>query len=323
MAERKIKVYNEINGSVTTIEENNAQTKTEVDKILGDKYQRLLFLKSNPFLYNHEMDKDKVKSIEEYIVIYKKRENSFGEFIHSTDFNKAEKIRIIKKSFKFWNKDYNKQRKENVNKNSNALKAVEVAKIRSFNLLKRILLFASFLVLLIIINYESRLWSSFKDTNFGFYLNDKIGKIFNTSWVFYIGLIGVYLFVITFFYLATYNEIIKSYKNHYKESLKMVKKTKASLKREQKKKSKTTYGYYLKNIKNGRLIFPGVKITEAAPGVLNLDFYNQVSNEIVQRTGKMKKNKWFFVTCRYLLLALSLFSFAFVIGALIFQMIIG
>lgn len=323
MSDKKIKVYNDINGRLVSIDEKDAQAKNEVDKLLGEKYQRLLFLKSNPFFYNHDLDKDKVKLLEEYIVIFKRRENSFGDFIHSKDYSKSEKIKIIKKSFKFWDKDYNKQRKDNVNKGSNALKAVEVAKIKNFRFLQQILLFVGFLVLFMIVNNGSNIWDYFRNTNFGFYLFNIISKLFNTSWVLYVGIIGIYLFVFTFLYLATYNEVIKSYKNHYKESIKMVKKTKVNLKREQKKNSKRSCKYYLKNVKNGKLVFPGVRIIDAAPGVLNLDFYNQVSNEIVQRTGKMKKNKWLFVTSRYLLLVLCLLSFVFIMGAIVFQMIIG
>lgn len=323
MAENNIKVYNKINGDVSSINEKNAQAKSEVDQMLGEKYQRLLYLKSNPFFYNHDLDKDIVKSLEEYLVVYKKRENSFGDFIHSSEYTKKEKIRIIKRSFRFWNKDYSKQRKENVKKSSNALKAVEVPKIKYFRLLQRILLLLGLLFLFIIINHESKLWSSFRNTNVGLYLHDIIEKLFNTSWISLIGVISIYLFVITFLYFTIHNEVIKSYKKHYKESIKMVNKTKASLKKDQKKKSRNTYKYYLKNVKNGKLIFPGVRITDAAPGVLNLDFFNQVSNEIVQRTGKMKKNKWVFVTSKYLLLALCMLSFTFILGAIVFQMING
>lgn len=323
MHNKKIKVYDEVNGNIISVDEKSAQTKSEVDQVLGDKYQTLLFLKSNPFFYNHDMDKDKVKSLEEYIVIYKKRENSFGEFIHSSDFSKKEKIKIIKKSFKFWNKDYNKQRKESVSKGSNALKAVEIADIKKFSFLQTFLLLLGFIILVITINIDSQLWVSFKNINLGFYLYEKITKLFNIAWIPIVGTISLYLFVITLLYLLFYNEIIKNYKSHYKENSKIINRTKSNLKKEQKKNSKKSYNYYMNNVKKGKLVFPGVKIKDVAPGVLNLDFYNQVSEEIVQKTGKIKKRKWFFVTSKYLFLALCLLSFVFMIGAIVFQIIIG
>lgn len=323
MKNKKIKIYSKANGNLTTVEEKNAQIKTEVDQIFGDKYERLVFLKSNPFFYNHELDKDKVKFLDEYLIVYKKRQNSFGEFIHSNDYTIKEKIRIIKKSFKFWNKDYNKERKENVSKSSNALKAVEVAKIKKFRFYQLILLVIGFVFLLFITNLDSRIWASFKNTDLGYYLYNIAFKLFNTTWVLSVGIIGIYIFFGTFIYLSFFNEIIKNYKYHYKESSKMVKKTKVNLKKDQKKNSKRAYKYYLKNIKSGKLIFHGVKISEAAPGVLNLDFHNQVSNEIVQRTGKMKKRQWIFATSKNLLLILSLLIFVFIVGAVLVQVIIG
>lgn len=280
-----------------------------VQKINGQEVDDLVkkvFLKGNPFLYNLNNSNMGIVSIEEYQVLFKGEEKTFGEVVHNRDYSKFKRKRFVKKTLKKWKKDYLKTRDKTIEENLGAVELINEINTLKFNkVLKLSLIFILILIILISV-ISSYKYDFFVKNEFMYNINEIISDCFmKNEFIRIINNISIYLLTTTLIYSAFYNVCSKDFRNFYKTSKKVLTNAHYHLARDYKKKYINVKKYYLNGI-NKNIICTPYDIRLVGEGKINLKMFEDISSATVIRARSFKNKKIFYIIVKHILVITSI-----------------
>lgn len=278
-----------------------------VQKINGQEVDDLVkkvFLRGNPFLYNLNNSNMGIVSIEEYQVLFKGEEKTFGEIIHNRDYSRFKRKRFVKKTLKNWKKDYLKIRDKTIEENLGAVELISEINTLKFNKVLKLLL----LIILVMITgisiigsgkyiFANEILYNISGVIINCLLKNKMIRIINN--------ISIYLLIITLIYSVFYNVCSKDFNHFYKTSKKVLSNAHYHLARDYKKKYANVRKYYLNGIKKNLIITP-YDIRLVGEGKTNLKMFEDISSATVVRARRFKNKKIFYIIIKHILVILSI-----------------
>lgn len=187
--------------------------------------------KTNPFLYNYDLKNDiSLHSIEEFVILKGKKEIQVSKLVRTNIYRRNKRRRILKKSFKEWNKDVTKKLSDLKNYGS-----VQYANNKGIVLPK--IGIASFIFIIIGFLFSICLINNI------FEIIGPVEGVFRDILYYALLVIIFTLFasVLVNKIIRTSNLLLKSNRKHYEREF-------SQLELDFKKKYKYTYKYYLKNM---------------------------------------------------------------------------
>lgn len=287
-----------------------------------DSSLRKVFLRGNPFLYNKKHVDMKVDSVDDYYVEYRGMEKTFGEVVHSFDYSNFRKKRFVKKTLKKWKKDYITERNRVVEENLGAVELLgEIKFLRFRTWIKICLILILFSVLFISVLSTGR-YIELDRSEFIYDLSLIITNGFERFPILKsINNVSIYLLLITIIYSYLYSTISNDFKKMYNLSKSILKKAYEHVTKDYKRKYKKVRKYYLNKIKENRVVFPGYDINLVGEGKENLEVYEEVSKETVEKARTFKNTKLIYIITKYILVILSMISSLLVIIYIIYETI--
>lgn len=270
-------------------------------------YQEALdyYLKGNPFL--HSLDSNfEIKTIEEYYCFYKNEYILMGDLIRSGQYSRFRQRRILKNNFKLWKKDYSQDKHETIKIVESTFTMIGEVDFYIFGYFKRFLLILSFILMVSLIYNQNNLFIRLFGLNRGLVLFDNFnGLLDNHIWLRKLLNISMYAIVGSFLYFKFVDTVFKDYLKNYDNSQKILANSKSILNREFKRKTRRVQRYYLnKVIKKPEKYLP-LKIEQVCQTKVNLKDFQNISNTIVVKGAKIKKNNWIYNSIRYFFVGLS------------------
>lgn len=324
MAKSKIKFFELSNGKKNDIDEESVKLSKfgsyqsqkdeniDVDEANSqiDKH-RFAYLQTNPFKYDEKQTEYINLTIDDYIIKYKHKDVSFGEVISSPKISLSRKRKIVKKTFKNWNNDFLKQKKESI---VNLDTSIELSKNLNYPKISfgKVILSLIFIAIISLLIFLPPFIFTPLIAKVGFVegIIQEISNLYQTKvMVYYLGIASIVMCFITFICDLVYNSSCDSCSSNYKKYERKIKKSDQEVEKNFKKKCKQALNYYLKHINRKNKPFSPIKVSsiQLKTNIQNLDEINKKilleTANIKKRTQKIKKWDVFFRILSYILLA--------------------
>ena len=283
---------------------------------------KIEYLKGNPFLYNSLTSPYIIDSIEEYKVKYKKEFVSFGSMIRNATYSKNKRRRITKKVFKELEKDAGKFQEKKTNE---SLSIVENSSNISYKRFSKLMIFILIMSLILLMTITSFI-NGFILTIFDSVILERISAIlsicFETQkWMFIVMNITLYTIIVTLIYSRFYGIVSKDFIRNTMYAQGYLERNTKNLDREYSRKISKAKKYYLNNIKTKNYVFAPYPMNLVGEGKLSSKNIESISNAILEKTTKFKKNKLLFTISKYVLIIISISGSLMVISFSIYEVI--
>ncbi|MCK9536466.1 MAG: hypothetical protein M0R05_02560 [Bacilli bacterium] len=287
--------------------------------------ERAFILRGNPFLYNPENSGVEVYSIEDFLIMYKKKEVILGEIIRNPDYSLKSRKNILKKAFRNWHKAYTKKKKQVFRDNFRTIEVVKGIGNVKFPLYIELIIWLMLTAMIFILGTNSPLWNKIVQGKFGLFLQTTLNTMYGSSpWLKSIGHITIYLLFVLVFYSLFFRVIVHDYKLYYRKTQNYLENSESQINREYKKKRKNAYKYYLRHLrKKSNPYYPPLDIKEVQEGKVNITIFNIVSKATVNKSYYLMKIEPFLKTIKVILLFLSIAGLILVYGYSIVSLIIA
>lgn len=273
---------------------------------------------TNPFLYNFKEYKNIVYSIEEFGLVYKKRNIFIGSIVRNEDLSKNTKKRVLRKHFKKCKKEfvskYKITKKQVIKTNSKEIK-------NDVNILIKLIIFIVLIVNSFIIGLMNGKINDLIGVEYSMEFINNLESIVSNSTISIVVNFSLYILIFTLLYMNFYSKIINNYNHEYKDNLNNSIKTVDDILSIFKKEYSKTKKYYLTNMDSNIIYCPTIYLD----GLWNLDItFNDIlfskfiiedKNINVVRLSKFNK---IILKCMYILIILSN---AFTVGLFIFVLL--
>jgi len=280
-------------------------------------------LRGNPFLYKDNRNSE-IYSIEDFLVVYKRKEILLGEVIRNNNYPLKTRKRIFKKAFKLWYKDYTKKKNQTFRENFRTIEVIKGIGNVKFPVLMELAIWIMFIAMIFIIGIDSQLWNNISSGNFGLFLQTALNSMYNSSpWLKTIGYATVYILMVLIVYSLFFHTVIKDYKRYYQKSRCYLDDSENQINRDFKKKRKKVYKYYKRNLKKNNPYFPPLSIKEVQEGEVNIATFNTISKATVNKSYRLMKFEPILKYIKKILLFLCIGGFLFVYGYSIISVIIA
>lgn len=319
----KLQVYESSESGYKASGQEEATLEKMSSGLLQDNLEeaalRKAFLKGNPFFYHPETAYFKVHSIEDYIVNYKKKEVTFGDVIHHLQYPLKKKRKFVKKTFRFWNREFIKKKKEVIQTNTSMVNVIGEIEYLGINLISKIMMYLGFILLLLFVNTNTPIWKIISKTGFGLKMLGFLQSAYQSAnWVNIIGLSGLYVLFLLIVYTTIHNVILSDYRKSYSYVKTTLERSKKKINKEYKKKYMKIRNYYLKQVSKKKQFFESILMEQVSLSKVNLDYFSELTQKIVGKANKLKNTKFIYVLTKATLMFLCIASGALVIGYLLY-----
>lgn len=282
------------------------------------------YLRSNPFNFREDKTLVKIYSIEDYLIKIDNVELSFGDVIRNPYYSRRKKKKVVRKSFKTWNKDYFRQKNEAFKESAKSIAVIDDLVYPKIKLGITILILIC-LVFLFFMTASSRFWDKFSLTPFGSYFKIIINGLYlDFPWLKLVVNISIYLVILLIFYSYFFSSYSSNFTKNYEMVESFLKDSKSVISKNYKKKYKKAYKYYKKAVSNPKEPhFAPLDIEEVQEGNVSVGVFKEASRSTVNRAYRFKKLKPILVFIKNILLILSFLGSLVVLGLLLYKMVIS
>jgi len=264
---------------------------------------------NNPFLYTaSKAAEDNINSVEDFAVKYKKSNVYLGSIVHNDKIEKKSKLKLVKKNFKIWKKNFKNTYIDAIGNVSKSVETMEITPVKTiggkfkFTLIVFLILEVAFLLMFLnsslnLIPVEMLIDASSKLTN-----------SFNDNIIYKLVIILPLVLLLGMIVLGIIYKI-KSHKFRKlrKKAVKFSTKSAKNIKKDFKKVYPNAYKYYVKNVKEtDNEMFEPLSIDRVACNNFDLTEIEELIVDIVNTaTVQTKRYK---ITKLLLRILLTLFS---------------
>lgn len=281
------------------------------------------YLGTNPFLYNSKTANVAVNSIEDFYIQDKSEKIALGDVIRNQRYSPRKRVKLIKKAFSNWKKDYISKKNQTFKENDKVVEVIGDISYLEYTWKAKLLLFIIFILLLFLVVTESIIWNGIKQGPIGyFFYRSIVGMYEKMGWLKIIGNIGIYLSLILIFYSSLYSYIIKDFRKNYKLAQSFLNNSESSISRQFNKKYNRAKRYYLKRINNKKYpFFPPLNIEEVEEGTMNITIFNDICRATIDRAYIVKKTKPLIQTINTILKFLGLACVIVIVGMSLYSIV--